>query len=88
MNREEIPAQFTDGGSAVSMEDRMNSENLKAFMKRFAADDSGLSAVEYGLLAAGIVLAITVSLSSIGNDLNTIFSNLSDQVSDAAGSAT
>ena len=83
MNREEIPAQFTDGDSAVSMEDRMNSENLKAFMKRFAADDRGLSAVEYGLLAAGIVLAITVSLSSIGSNLGTIFSDLSQKVADA-----
>lgn len=84
MNREEIPAQFTDGGSAVSMEDRMNSENLKAFMKRFAADDRGLSAVEYGLLAAGIVLAISVSLAGIGTNLSTIFSNLDTEISTAA----
>lgn len=54
----------------------MNSENLKAFMKRFAADDRGLSAVEYGLLAAGIVIAISTVITGIGNNLKDIFQNV------------
>lgn len=66
----------------------MNSENLKTFMKRFAADDSGLSAVEYGLLAAGIVLVISVSLNGIGSDLGKIFGQLKTDISAAAPSGT
>ena len=54
----------------------MKSENLKTFMKRFAADDSGLSAVEYGLLAAGIVVAISAVIGGIGTNLSTIFTNV------------
>ncbi|HEY4345578.1 MAG TPA: Flp family type IVb pilin, partial [Parvibaculum sp.] len=61
----------------------MTSAKLKAFVTRFAADDSGLSAVEYGLLAAGIVLAITVSLGTIGTNLGEIFQSLSDKVASA-----
>lgn len=58
--------------------------NLKAAAKRFIADESGLSAVEYGLLAAGIVLGITAFISGIGTNLGTIFSNLASDVSSAA----
>lgn len=87
VNREDnIPAHFTGEDLAISMEERMKSENLKTFMKRFAADDSGLSAVEYGLLAAGIVLAISVSLAGIGTNLGTIFTNLDTEITNAAGS--
>lgn len=62
----------------------MISTKLKAFAKRFAADDSGLSAVEYGLLAAGIVLAITASLAGIGSDLGTIFGDLKTDITTAS----
>jgi pilus assembly protein Flp/PilA len=62
----------------------MVSEKVKAFAKRFAADESGLSAVEYGLLASGIVLAITVSLAGIGQDLGVIFTDLKDEITTAS----
>lgn len=67
-------------------EDKMNTVKLTEFAKRFAADDSGLSAVEYGLLAAGIVLGITLAIGNIGSNLTTIFNNLSTDVATAAGS--
>lgn len=60
-------------------------EKFMEFQARFFADESGLSAVEYGLLAAGIVLGITVALGGIGTNLATIFGDLSTAVSDAAG---
>jgi len=62
-------------------------EKFKEFQARFFADESGLSAVEYGLLAAGIVLGITVALGGIGTNLSTIFTNLSDDVATAAGAS-
>jgi pilus assembly protein Flp/PilA len=66
------------------MEERMISSKLKAFAKRFKADKSGLSAVEYGLLASGIVLAITISLAGIGTDLSKIFGDLSTDIKTAS----
>lgn len=56
------------------------------FQTKFFADESGLSAVEYGLLAAGIVLGITVALGGIGTNLSTIFTKLSTDVATAAAS--
>lgn len=63
--------------------EEMVSEKVKAFAKRFAADESGLSAVEYGLLAAGIVLGITTFIGGIGTNLGLIFNELASDVSSA-----
>lgn len=48
---------------------------MKAFMRRFAKDDSGISAVEYGLLAAGIAIGIwaVVGPDGIGGNLKLVF---------------
>lgn len=48
---------------------------MKAFMRRFAKDDSGISAVEYGLLAAGIAIGIwaVVGPDGIGGNLRLVF---------------
>lgn len=37
-------------------------------------DESGVSAIEYGLLAALVALAIVGGATALGGDLNTIFS--------------
>ncbi len=42
-------------------------------LKRFAADESGATAIEYGLIAAGISLAIIAVVNGIGVRLNTKF---------------
>jgi pilus assembly protein Flp/PilA len=48
---------------------------INAF-KRFVKDQSGLSAVEYGLLAAGIVVGIYGVIHNIGTDLSTIYTDV------------
>jgi pilus assembly protein Flp/PilA len=40
---------------------------------RFAKDDSGATAIEYGLIAAGIGVAIVTVLGQVGGQLNTLF---------------
>jgi pilus assembly protein Flp/PilA len=44
--------------------------------KAFLADESGATAIEYGLIAAGISLAIIAAVNGIGSKLNTKFSSI------------
>ena len=43
---------------------------MKVLLARFACDESGATAVEYGLIAAGISLAIIAIVNSLGTNLN------------------
>ena len=52
-------------------------EKFRALIKDFAADTSGATAIEYGLIAAGIALAIITVVNTIGTKLNTSFTTLS-----------
>jgi pilus assembly protein Flp/PilA len=44
---------------------------------RFFRDESGATAIEYGLIAAGISIAIVAVVSSVGSSLNTTFTSVS-----------
>jgi pilus assembly protein Flp/PilA len=44
---------------------------------RFAADDSAATAIEYGLIAAGISVAIIAVVLGLGTNLNTTFTSVS-----------
>lgn len=46
-------------------------------LKTFIADDSGATAIEYGLIAAGIAVAIIVAVQSLGTALSTTFGSVS-----------
>ena len=48
--------------------------------KAFLADQSGATAIEYGLIAAGISVAIIVAVNTIGTKLNTSFDSVSTQL--------
>ena len=50
-------------------------------VRRFAADDSGATAVEYGLLVAFIALAIVVAVSQVGTKISAVFDSLSASLS-------
>ena len=43
---------------------------------RLLKDESGATAIEYGLIAAGISVAIIVAVASVGSGLNTTFTSL------------
>jgi pilus assembly protein Flp/PilA len=43
-------------------------------------DESGATAIEYGLIAAGIALAIIPVIKGVGTKLNTTFSSISTQL--------
>jgi pilus assembly protein Flp/PilA len=50
---------------------------MKKAVWRFLHDNSGATAIEYGLIAAGISIAIIAAVNSVGTSLNTTFSGVS-----------
>jgi pilus assembly protein Flp/PilA len=42
----------------------------------FLKDESGATAIEYGLIAAGIAVVIIVVVQTVGNDLTAVFSGI------------
>ena len=47
-------------------------------LNRFLKDESGATAIEYGLIAAGISVAIIVVVQGLGTKLNTTFTSVSN----------
>jgi pilus assembly protein Flp/PilA len=54
--------------------------SMKNLFLRFVKDDSGATAIEYGLIAAGISVAIIAVVNGLGSKLNTSFSSISTQL--------
>ena len=50
---------------------------MKMLLARFAHDESGATAIEYGLIAAGISIAIITVVKGVGTSLNTTFTSVS-----------
>jgi pilus assembly protein Flp/PilA len=53
---------------------------LKQHIWKFFSDESGATAIEYGLIAAGIALAIIAVVNGLGTKLNTQFSSISTSI--------
>jgi pilus assembly protein Flp/PilA len=49
---------------------------VKKILSKFLADESGATAIEYGLIAAGISLAIIAVVNGLGSTLNTKFTTI------------
>jgi pilus assembly protein Flp/PilA len=49
---------------------------VKQIFAKFLADENGATAIEYGLIAAGISLAIIAVVNGIGTNLNTKFDSI------------
>lgn len=50
---------------------------MKNLLARFAKDQSGATAIEYGLIAAGIGIAIITTVETVGTDLDALFGTVS-----------
>ncbi|WJR77700.1 Flp family type IVb pilin [Bradyrhizobium sp. NP1] len=50
---------------------------MKNLIARFVKDESGATAIEYGLIAAGIAIAIITAVQSVGTKLSGNFSTIS-----------
>lgn len=53
---------------------------MKNLVARFVKDESGATAIEYGLIAAGIALAIITVVNGLGTSLNAKFSAISSSL--------
>jgi pilus assembly protein Flp/PilA len=53
---------------------------MKTIVSRFLKDESGATAIEYGLIAAGISVAIIAVVNGLGTKLNGTFSNINTQL--------
>ena len=50
---------------------------MQKLVARFVKDDSAATAIEYGLIAAGIALAIIAAVNGLGTTLSTTFTTVS-----------
>ena len=53
---------------------------MMSIVRKFLADESGATAIEYGLIAAGISLAIISTVNGLGTRLNSRFASISSSL--------
>ena len=56
---------------------------MQALIARFAKDESGATAIEYGLIAALISVVIIATITAVGTQLSTTFTSVSNALSGA-----
>jgi pilus assembly protein Flp/PilA len=56
---------------------------MYSLIMRFVRDENGATAIEYGLIAAGISVAIIAVVNSLGSQLKSTFTNVSSQLATA-----
>lgn len=49
-------------------------------LKRFLKDEDGVTAIEYGLIAALIAVAIILAITAVGGNLSTIFNYIAGKL--------
>ena len=54
--------------------------NMSKLLARFVKDESGATAIEYGLIAAGISLAIIAVVNGLGTNLNNKFTSINNSL--------
>jgi pilus assembly protein Flp/PilA len=54
---------------------------MQNFIARFVKDESGATAIEYGLIASLISVAIIAAAKSLGSNISTTFSNVAANMS-------
>ena len=55
-------------------------KNFVSATQRFVRDEGGVTAIEYGLIAALIALGIIVGATALGGSLDTLFTNISTKL--------
>jgi pilus assembly protein Flp/PilA len=53
---------------------------MPSFIERFARDESGATAIEYGLIVALIAVVIIVAVSTLGNSMSGNFNSINDKL--------
>ena len=58
---------------------------MSKFVTRFLKDESGATAIEYGLIAALIAVVLVAVLTSVGTSLNATFKKIDSSLTNANG---
>ena len=53
---------------------------MKSLFSRFLKDESGATAIEYGLIAAGIAVVIITAVNALGTQLNATFEKVATDI--------
>ncbi|MES2153062.1 MAG: Flp family type IVb pilin [Pseudomonadota bacterium] len=53
-------------------------------IKRFMQDEAGVTAIEYGLIAALIAVVIVGAVTTVGTKLNSVFTTVTTKLTPAA----
>lgn len=53
--------------------------------RKFLRDEEGVTAIEYGLIAAGIAVAVIVTVYAVGTQLNNLFLKIADCLKSTKG---
>ncbi|SOZ61143.1 Flp pilin component [Cupriavidus taiwanensis] len=56
---------------------------LTTMFQQFVRDEDGVTAIEYGLIAALIAIVIIVSVQTVGTQLNSVFSKIGSYLTSA-----
>jgi len=56
---------------------RHREKHMGTLVRRFLRNEHGATAIEYGLIASGIAVAIIVAVQGLGTNLNNTFANVS-----------
>ena len=56
---------------------------MRTSFARFVKDESGATAIEYGLIAAGIAVAILTAVQAVGGSLTSLFNKISGDLKPA-----
>lgn len=62
-------------------------ENFLNASRRFLRDEEGVTAIEYGLIAALIAVVIIVAAGAVGTNLEAVFQYIADQLGGAVPAA-
>ena len=52
-----------------------------SYVRKFVANESGATAIEYGLIAAGIAVAIIAAVGLMGDSLSSMFTDVGEKLS-------
>jgi pilus assembly protein Flp/PilA len=56
-------------------------EQMYSIINKFLRDERGATSIEYGLIAAGIGVAVVTLVGQVGGEIQTLFTNLKVQLS-------
>ena len=61
-------------------ESKMTFQSVKSALRKFGRDETGATAIEYGLIAGLIAVAIITAVSLLGDDLTATFTAISTEL--------